>query len=114
VTLPGTLITLAAAVSINGQPHARIDREIVVVSPAWVQAGRPTVYVCPRNEWHPLELGAQPAPVGWTVTKQTSRPLGVNAIIHCDPLANGWRVRTADGREGIQLTTGELFAEQDR
>ena len=108
MSLPGTLIVLAAAASLNGQVVATAEKQIVVVSPA---AYPRAVFVCPRNEWVSLELGAQPVPAAWTIGREGRRPLGVNVVRYTDTLANGWRVRRADGSEGIQLVDGSLFTD---
>ena len=108
MSIPGTLIVLAAAASLNGQVVAVAQKQIVVESPAVYPRA---VFVCPRNEWQSLELGPAPLAAQWTVDKQPRRPLGVTVVRRVDTLANGWRVRRADGSEGIQLTNGGLFTE---
>ena len=107
-TPPGTLITLTASARMGNTILAVAQKQIVVISPA----GYPrAVSVCPRNVWVPLELGPVPLAAQWTVDKQARRPLGVTLVRRVDTLAKGWKVRRADGSEGIQLTDGTLFTD---
>ena len=107
-TPPGTLITLTASARMGNTILATVQKQIVVISPA---AYPRAVYVCPRNVWVPLELGPAPLGAQWTVDKQPRRPLGVTLVEPVDTLANGWKVRRADGTEGIQLVNESLFTE---
>jgi len=105
VTVPGRLIVLAAAASLNGQVVATAQKQIVVISPA---AYPRAVFVCPRNVWVP---GYMPITTpDFRINTGEYRTPGHTVVETISPLANGWKVRRADGSEGIQLTDGTLFS----
>lgn len=94
--LPGTLIVLAAAAFINGQPAATCEKQIVVISQAYPRA----VLVCSFNALRDGKTGptVQIAAPSWAAGWRVKRTLRFGA--GCPPTV-----------EGIQLLDGRLMTE---
>lgn len=82
LTPPGTVITLRADVCVDGHPVDTAQTTAIVVSPGWIAAGRPTVYVCPSP--------AEPLANGWRVRRLLDYGAGCPNVVDGIQTIDGW------------------------